>query len=72
MRGQGVLVIGDVLVEKELQNGTLVKAMDFTLPGYGFYVIHKRGDEERQMAESILEWLKEVIWLIASINQCRL
>ena len=61
VRGQGVLVIGDVLVEKELQNGTLVKAMDFTLPGYGFYIIHKRCNEERQIAESFLEWLKKVI-----------
>ena len=55
------MVIGDVLVERELQDGLLVKAMEFTLPGYGFYLTHVKGRKEQQMADSFLAWLKQVI-----------
>ena len=61
MEGQGILVIGDVLVERELREGLLVKAMEFTLPGYGYYLTYPKGHREQQTANSFLAWLKQVI-----------
>jgi LysR family glycine cleavage system transcriptional activator len=59
--GQGILVIGDVLVKREIQDGLLIKAIDFSLPGYGYYVTHIKDHKEPQTIDSFLAWLKQVI-----------
>jgi LysR family glycine cleavage system transcriptional activator len=38
--GQGIAILSDVLVARELASGMLVKAIDLPLPGFGFYLAH--------------------------------
>jgi LysR family glycine cleavage system transcriptional activator len=58
--GQGILIVGDVLVAKELEDGTLVRAADFTLPGYGFYVTYLPDHPHKAMTDVFLAWTREV------------
>jgi LysR family transcriptional regulator, glycine cleavage system transcriptional activator len=44
---QGIGIFSDVLVGPELASGTLVKALDLHLPGYGFFVMWK-ADHHRE------------------------
>jgi len=39
--GQGIAICSDVLVAPELASGALVKVANVTLPGYGFYIMHR-------------------------------
>jgi LysR family glycine cleavage system transcriptional activator len=41
--GQGIGIFSDVLVARELAAGTLVKAFDLSLAGYGFYIVRRAG-----------------------------
>jgi LysR family transcriptional regulator, glycine cleavage system transcriptional activator len=56
--GQGILIVSDVLVERELKEGTLVKAMEFSMPGYGFYVTYLPDHPYEAMIESFLSSLR--------------
>jgi LysR family transcriptional regulator, glycine cleavage system transcriptional activator len=56
--GQGILIVSDVLVERELKEGTLVKAMEFSMPGYGFYVTYLPDHPYEAMIESFLASLR--------------
>ena len=58
--GQGILIVGDLLVAKELGEGTLVKAMDFTLPGYGFYLNYLPEHSDREIIDAFVAWLRGV------------
>ncbi len=40
INGQGIGICSDILVKPELEAGTLVKAVDFAMPGFGFYLAH--------------------------------
>jgi LysR family transcriptional regulator, glycine cleavage system transcriptional activator len=44
--GQGIAICSNVLVAPELASGALVKVANLTLPGYGFYIVH-RGDHPK-------------------------
>jgi LysR family glycine cleavage system transcriptional activator len=57
--GQGILIVSDVLVERELKEGTLAKALEFSMPGYGFYVTHLPGHPRDATIESFLSWLRD-------------
>jgi LysR family glycine cleavage system transcriptional activator len=56
--GQGIGICSDILVADELISGRLVKFLPFSLPGYGFYVVHK-GDHRRIKAiEAFTDWVQ--------------
>ncbi len=55
--GQGVGICSDVLVERELQTGALVKAFDLQLPGFGFYVAHLEDHPRRSAVEVFSTWV---------------
>jgi LysR family glycine cleavage system transcriptional activator len=55
--GQGIGILSDVLVAHELQTGTLVKALDVTLPGYGFYLVRPRSHPRLNVIEDFARWL---------------
>ncbi len=61
LNGVGVLIVSDFLVAQELHNGTLVKAIDFTLPGYGFYVSYRIDHPHRAIFESFESWARNLI-----------
>lgn len=45
--GQGVGICSDILVRRELASGQLVRASDVALDGYGFFLVHRRGDSRK-------------------------
>ncbi len=59
--GTGILVVSDFLVARELEDGTLVKAIDFTLPGYGFYVTYHKDHPHQAIFESFEFWARNMI-----------
>jgi LysR family glycine cleavage system transcriptional activator len=60
MAGQGVSILSDVVVARELQSGQLVKALDLPIPGLGFYLVHVPGHPRQAMIEAFHSWIKPV------------
>jgi LysR family transcriptional regulator, glycine cleavage system transcriptional activator len=58
--GQGIAMFSDIVVSRELKSGTLVKAHDLSLPGYGFYVVHVPNHPEQPSIEAFSAWLRLV------------
>lgn len=58
--GQGILIVSDLLVERELKEGTLVKALEFWMPGYGFYAAYLFGHPHEATIEAFLSWLRHL------------
>ena len=58
--GQGIAMLSDVVVGRELKSGVLVKAHDLSLPGYGFYVVHVANHPEQPSIEAFSTWLRLV------------
>jgi LysR family glycine cleavage system transcriptional activator len=58
--GQGLLIVSDLLVERELKEGTLVRALEFSMPGYGFYVTYLPHHPYQDMIEAFLSWLRHL------------
>jgi LysR family glycine cleavage system transcriptional activator len=53
--------LSDVLVAPELANGTLVRVADITLPGYGFYIVHRRGHPKEVAIKAFSAWARTVV-----------
>lgn len=58
--GQGIGIFSDVLVARELAAGTLVKAFQLSLPGYGFHVVCRVGHPREKTIRAFSEWLRLV------------
>ena len=61
LNGAGILIVSDFLVARELEEGSLVKAIDFTLPGYGFYLSYRKDHPHRTIFESFEVWARNMI-----------
>ncbi|TIU29343.1 MAG: LysR family transcriptional regulator, partial [Mesorhizobium sp.] len=59
--GQGIAILSDVVVGRELESGTLVKAHPLSLPGYSFYVVWMHHSPRSAVMESFLAWMRTVI-----------
>ena len=57
--GAGILVVSDFLISDELSNGALVRAVDFTLPGYGFFLTYRDSHPYRKICESFCIWIQK-------------
>lgn len=57
---QGIAMLSDVVLGRELKSGVLVKAHDLSLPGYGFYVVHVPNHPEQPNIEAFSTWLGSV------------
>lgn len=53
---QGIIIVSDVLVARELGEGRLVKAMDISLPGYGFYLAHVPDHPRQAFIDLFVAW----------------
>jgi LysR family transcriptional regulator, glycine cleavage system transcriptional activator len=53
---QGIIIISDVLVARELEEGRLVKAASISLPGYGFYLVHQPEHPRQRLIEVFTAW----------------
>ena len=56
--GQGIGICSDVLVARELEMGTLVRALDLTLPGYGFYLVSPENHPRQSAIDDFRRWLQ--------------
>ncbi|BCG87296.1 hypothetical protein MesoLj113c_34060 [Mesorhizobium sp. 113-3-9] len=59
--GQGIAICSDVVVGRELENGSLVKAHPLSLPGYSFYVVWMHSSPRSTIIESFSAWTRTVI-----------
>jgi len=57
---QGIGIFSDVLVARELAAGTLVKAFDLRLAGYGFYVVRRGGHPREKTIQAFSAWVQGV------------
>lgn len=56
--GQGVAICSDVLIAPELASGVLVPISRFTLPGYGFYIVHRDGHPKIASIKAFIAWIR--------------
>jgi LysR family transcriptional regulator, glycine cleavage system transcriptional activator len=54
--GQGIAICSDVLVAPELASGALVKVARVTLPGYGFYIVHRSSHPKLASIKAFVAW----------------
>jgi LysR family glycine cleavage system transcriptional activator len=59
--GQGIAICSDVVVSRELEAGTLVKAHDLSLPGYGFYLVHVANHPRQAHIEAFSAWMRSMV-----------
>jgi LysR family transcriptional regulator, glycine cleavage system transcriptional activator len=58
--GQGIAICSDVLVAAELSKGTLVVISPISLPGYGFYILHRAG-RVTSSASAFVNWAQAAV-----------
>jgi LysR family glycine cleavage system transcriptional activator len=54
--GQGIAICSNVLVAPELASGALVKVASLTLPGYGFYIVHRSSHPKLPSIKAFVAW----------------
>ena len=59
--GTGILIVSDFLIAREIREGVLVKVMDFTLPGYGFYLTYGKNHPHSKIFDSLGSWAQKLI-----------
>jgi len=57
---QGIGLLSDVLVERELARGELVKLLDLPLPGFGFYLVYTADHPRQAPIDLFSEWIASV------------
>jgi len=58
--GQGIAICSDALVAPELASGALVKVANVTLPGYGFYIVHRSSHPKLASINAFVAWVMAV------------
>ena len=58
--GQGIAICSDVLVAPELASGALVQVSKLTLPGYGFYLVHRPGHPKLTSISAFSAWARSM------------
>jgi LysR family glycine cleavage system transcriptional activator len=61
MASQGIGICSDVLAARELASGTLVKAWNLPVPGFGFYVCHVQGHGRQALVDAFKHWLMQAV-----------
>jgi LysR family glycine cleavage system transcriptional activator len=57
LAGQGIALCSDIVVADDLASGTLIKVLDLSLPGYGFYPVYATDHPHRADIELFVEWI---------------
>ncbi|MGH6894573.1 MAG: LysR substrate-binding domain-containing protein [Dongiaceae bacterium] len=55
--GQGISILSDIVVARELQSGLLVKVLDLAIPGLGFYLVHVPGHPRQATIDAYRSWM---------------
>jgi len=61
LAGQGVAICSDVVLAPELEAGELVKAHELSLPGLGYYLLHRPDHPRKRVIALFAEWLHSVV-----------
>jgi LysR family glycine cleavage system transcriptional activator len=61
LAGQGIAICSDAIVGDELKAGTLIRAHNLSLPGYGFYLVRLREHARRSAIEAFSGWIRSAI-----------
>jgi LysR family transcriptional regulator, glycine cleavage system transcriptional activator len=56
--GQGISILSDVMVARELKEGVLMKALDLAIPGLSFYLVHVPGHPRQASIDAFLSWMR--------------
>jgi LysR family glycine cleavage system transcriptional activator len=59
--GQGLAICSDVLVGPELASGALVPVSRISLPGLGFYIIHRSSHPKLGSIKAFIEWARSAV-----------
>lgn len=59
--GQGIAICSDVLIAPELKSGALKRVSPISLPGYGFYVVNRRGHPKANSIATFTQWAKMTV-----------
>ncbi len=55
--GQGIGIISDVLVARELADGQLVKCLDVALPGFGYFLTYAADHPRQRLINAFSDWI---------------
>lgn len=58
--GYGVAICSNVLIAQELARGDLLPLSRITLPGYGFYIVHRPGHPKWPAIRTFMTWAQSV------------
>ena len=58
--GTGNRILGNTLLAHELETGVLVKAVDFTAPGTGYYLVYLSDHPRKAQIEDLASWARSV------------
>lgn len=58
--GQGIGICSDVHICAELEAGSLVKLVDFAMPGLGFYLVYVPNHPRQPLIDRFLPWARSV------------
>ena len=58
--GQGIAVSSDILLAEPLEAGTLIKATEFSIPGYGYYVTHVKDAPRQPLIDGFSGWARSI------------
>lgn len=61
LAGQGVALVSDVLVQRELARGSLVQPVDFSIEGLVFYIAYLSEAPRRGAIERFLLWARDEV-----------
>jgi LysR family transcriptional regulator, glycine cleavage system transcriptional activator len=59
--GQWVAICSDVLVGRELADGTLVRLSTITLPGFGFFIVHRPDHRKQAAITAFSDWARSAV-----------
>lgn len=57
--GQGIALVSDTLIERELTSGLLAPAIDFSIPGLTFYAMYAKAASQHTEIEGLVNFILE-------------
>lgn len=58
--GQGIAICSDVVVSREIANGTLVQVLDLHIPGAIYFIAHLPGHPRQTMIDEFCGWMQSM------------
>lgn len=58
LAGQGIAICSDIVLADALNNGTLQRAHELALPGFGFYLTHLPDTPQKPVIDAFYTWMK--------------